>query len=159
MADYVYQTRSLIIEQDKKVYFKAILIGLGVGILTAVLTYVIDRFILRTLVCAGGQVCQTASVYSGNIALIIAATASVAVMVKHEVYRPLLIALVAVILMWGFGGWLFGARFIANLVTITFLLTLSYAMLAWIVRLRSVPALVITLVVLVIIFRLIPFST
>ena len=158
MVEYIYQEDKPIIDQDKSVFIKILLTGFVSGVIVAVLKYILDNFILRTLVCDGGQFCEASAAYSSNIALLIVGIISVVVMVKMEVYRPLLVAIMAVVALWGFGRWMFGANVIISNIVLIITFTLIYVMAGWVARIRSVPVLVVIAILFLAIARFLPYS-
>ena len=150
--DYVYESQPAIIGQDKRLLAKILVVGAVLGAVICVISYVLWRFVLSDIVCTAGQsICVEANSYAGNIALVLGAIIGVISLVKIGVYRPVIISLGATICLWGIGGWFFGR-------SIIILYTLSYALFAWISRIRKAPVMLITFIIITILARIIPMS-
>lgn len=157
--DYVYESQPAIIGQDKRLLAKILVVGAVLGAVICVISHVLWRFVLSDIVCTAGQsICVEANSYAGNIALVLGAIIGVISLVKIGVYRPVIISLGATICLWGIGGWLFGRSTIIFAIAIIILYTLSYALFAWISRIRKAPVMLITFIIITILARIIPMS-
>ena len=143
----------------KRLLAKILVVGAVLGAVICVISYVLWRFVLSDIVCTAGQsICVEANSYAGNIALVLGAIIGVISLVKIGVYRPVIISLGATICLWGIGGWLFGRSTIIFAIAIIILYTLSYALFAWISRIRKAPVMLITFIIITILARIIPMS-
>lgn len=155
MAEYVFESKPVVIEQQRSVFVRVALLGAALGLAAWVLTYLLERFVLSSLVC-GGEVCAQGTVFAGNIAGVIIAIVGVVALVRMAVYRPLLIALGAVISLWGLAAWLGGLSILESVGWTVLLYALAYSAYTWIARIRNVPIMLILVTVLVIASRVIP---
>lgn len=155
MAEYVFESKPVVIEQQRSVFVRVALLGAALGLAAWVLTYLLERFVLSSLVC-GGEVCAQGTVFAGNIAGVIIAIVGVAALVRMAVYRPLLIALSAIISLWGLAAWLGGLSILESVGWTVLLYALAYSAYTWIARIRNVPIMLILVAVLVIASRVIP---
>lgn len=137
-----------------------LLVGGGVGLIVSGAAYLLNRFVFDALLCQGEQTaeCANAPEYAMIVAMVIGAILGLVALVQTRVYRPLLVVLGVSIGLWGFHGltqdmawyWALG------IMVVTF--GLSYALFAWVVRLRSFIVALIVTVVLVALMQLVIHS-
>lgn len=156
MAEYAFESKPAIIEQNRATALRIALIGAVVGVAAWMLTYTLERFVLGSLLCGGESTCTKATAYSGGIALVITAVIGVMALVRSLVYRPLLIALGAAITLWGIGGWLAGLMILEQVGWMALLFALAYSAYGWLARIRNVPVMLIVVIILVVTSRVIP---
>ncbi|NLA42852.1 hypothetical protein GX865_01665 [Candidatus Saccharibacteria bacterium] len=156
MAEYVFESKPAIIEQSRSTILRVAVVGAVVGVGTWMLAYMLQRFVISALFCSGESVCDKSIVYSGAIALIIVSVMGVVALVRSSVYRPLLIALGAVISLWGISGWISGLTILEQVGWMALLFALAYSAYGWLARIRNVPIMLISVVILMIATRFIP---
>ncbi|MGO3701948.1 MAG: hypothetical protein ACTJG2_02015 [Candidatus Saccharimonadales bacterium] len=156
MAEYVYESKPAIIEQNKGVALRVAITGAVVGLVTWMLAYALQRFVLGSLFCGDDTTCERAVDYSGAIALIVTAIVGVIVLVRSLVYRPLLIVLGAVVSLWGIVSWLSGLTILEQVGWMVLLFALAYSAYAWLARVRNVVVMLILVALLLIASRVIP---
>ena len=155
--DYVYESQPAIIEQDRKLFGKILLIGVALGVIVWGLARVLWQFVLGNIVCDAGQAtCVNAHNYAGNIALVVSAIAGVVVLVKAGAYRPVIITLGATVSLWGIVGWLYGASAVLSVLAIVVLYTLAYAVFAWVARIRKAGIMLVIFVLLMALAHILP---
>lgn len=154
--DYVFESQPPIIEQDKSMFARIVLVGAILGVVAWMLTYTLQRFVLANMVCNNGVVCVEAANYAGQIATVIIGVVGVIVLVRSSIYRPVLITLGAAISLWGLSSWLYGSGIVPSVTWTAILYALAYVAYAWVVRIRKVPVMLIVFVLLVIISRAVP---
>ena len=136
------------------VWWRLAAIGLGLGLMYWVLTYLVGHFIVDQLFCnnsADAVNCTNSTSISGNIADVLVATIGLGIMIRLRIFRPIVIAAATAILLWGLAGWTEGLWFLEAIGWSMLLFGLCYLLFSWIGRYaRSVPVLVVTLIVLVI---------
>lgn len=87
---------------------------------------------------------------AGNIATIVAAIISVAVMVRMQIAQPLIIAVLAGGALWGMAEWTDGLFWIEAIAWSVVLYALAYVCFSWLLRLKnSLPLVVAILIILV----------
>ena len=156
MTEYVYESKPVVIDQPKSMLLKVIVSGVALGFVVWALTYVLERFVLGSLLCDGDVLCVKGTAFSGSIAAVVAAIIGVATLVRMNIYRPLLIALGAVVSLWGLTKWLNGLSVLEAVGWTVLLYALAYGAYAWIARIRSVPILLITFALIVVATRAVP---
>ncbi len=133
---------------------RVLLYGVGVGVLTAGLALLLNKFVFGTVLCRPQSIteCAQAPNYAMIVAMIVGAIAGLVMLARLRVYRPLLVVLAATIALWGMHAMLLGAAWYWSLVIFAVLFGLAYALFAWLARVRNfVMALVITIVVIVVV--------
>lgn len=157
MAEYVYESKPTIIEQQRTLMFRIAAVGVILGLSAWALTYVLQRFVLSSLLC-GDQVavCTDSVAYAGGISTVIVAIVGVAILVRLTVYRPLLIALGVAISLWGLASWLTGLGILESVGWTVLLYVVGYLAYAWLARIRNVPVMLALVALLVIASRVVP---
>lgn len=128
--------------------------GLVVGLLVAVLYFLLNKFVFGAVLCRpqspGG--CTSAPTYSMIVALVLGTIAGVANLARMRVYRPLLVGLAAAISLWGIHGLLANTAWYWALPIAIVLFGFAYGLFAWLARIRNfIFAMVLTIVIVVII--------
>ena len=131
--------------------------GLFAGLLVWGLTYVIESFVLKALLCpdVDARTCSAASQYGEMIATILVGAVSLFVLVKLQVFRPLLVVIAAVVSLWGLVGILSGLPLYVIALSVASLYLLSYLAFTWITRLRIFWVVAALLVLMIIAIRVI----
>lgn len=136
---------------------RVLAVGLLVGLVTMGLYYALNYYIFSAALCRSGvEGCSSAPTYSAVIATVVGIIVGIIALAKAGVYRPLPLAIAAVIALWGmFGplsnnvvwywGLLVGAVFYG----------LAYILFAWLSRIRSFLLSVLVLAVVAIFIRVI----
>lgn len=121
----------------KKV-LSAFVLGAVVGLFVWGLTFILDTYVLRMVLCHGNQttVCSPASQYAESIASVLGAGVGLFFLVKLEIFRPLLIAIGAVVGLWGIVGLADLLPWYGVALSTIFLYAVAYTAFAWIARLR-----------------------
>lgn len=137
---------------------RVILVGAGVGALVALFAEVIRRFFIEPVFCRSADslsVCSNGDAVAFNSALVIFSIIAVAVLVKLNVFRPLLVALGAAISLWGINGYLKGLSVLEYSFWIVVLFVLAYVLFFWLMRARNFLISLAALVITVILIRLV----
>lgn len=136
---------------------RAIVCGVGIGLLVAGAMLLLHRLVFDALLCRPDNIanCSEAPLYSAIVAYIIGLFAGVVGLAKLGIYRPLLIVLASTISLWGIHTFLPNVAWYGVLIAGMLLFGLAYGLFTWIARIRSfVVALVVT-IVLVVVLRLV----
>lgn len=150
------QNSSADIPTNFKEIARVVLVGAGVGLLVALFSEVISRFFVEPVFCRSADsfaVCANGGTVAFNAALVIVSMIAVAVLVKLNIYRPLLVALGAAASLWSLN------RYIGNLSVIEYglwmvgLFSLSYLLYFWLMRARNFVLSLALLIVAVIVIR------
>lgn len=158
MVDYVAESKPAIIDQDVRSSMRIALVGAVVGLLTWGLAQLLERFVLSGLFCGdeASHVCTNVVVYSGNIAAVVMAVIGVVALVRMSVYRPLLIALGAIISLWSLAAWVQSLGLVEQVAWTTGLYVIFYSVYAWVARIRSVAVVLVVFAIIAVTSRLIP---
>ena len=128
-------------------------VGAAVGLAYWVMTILLGRYIVEPLACrevATAATCVGAFGLAGKIASVILATIALLVMIRVSLFRPIIIAVAAAVLLWDLSVWTTGLFWAEALAWSVVLYALSYALFGWIARQFSVIVAIIIAVVLAI---------
>lgn len=132
------------------------LTGLGVGLIVFGAAYLLNRYVFSGIMCQGdGAGCSESPTYSMIVAMVIGALLGLVALVQTRVYRPLLVVLGATVGLWGLFALTSDMAWYWGLVIVMALFGLSYALFAWVARIRAFPVSIIVTIVLVVAMRLI----
>ena len=126
--------------------------GAVIGLMVWGLSMLLDMYVFKTLICKG--VCPSGTLYAEAAASILLSGLGLFGLVKLQMFRPLLIALGALISLWGlvtvFGSlpW-YGTMLLSGAAY-----GMAYGTFAWITRVRSFWTVLVILVVIVVAVRL-----
>lgn len=150
MSDYIAESKPAIIDLDKRMFVRIVLVGLVIGLATWAFSLVLDRFILSAWFCNDAQslACSSSTIYAGNISAVVMSVVGISVLVKLGVFRPLLIVLATLITLWGLSGWLINTSLVESAIWTAVVYGLAYIAYAWLARIRRA-AVMIVLVALV----------
>ena len=136
------------------VWWRLALIGVGLGLVYWILTYLIGHYIIDQLFCsnsANAIACTNSVGISGNIADVLVATIGLGVMVRLGIFRPIIIAASTAVMLWGLASWTDGLFWLEAIGWSVLLFGLCYLLFSWIGRYsRSVPVLIATVILLII---------
>ncbi len=132
---------------------RSLLVGLGAGLVTAGVFYLLNTFIFGAVLCRGAaEGCSNAPLYSAIVAMLVGAIGGLVALARVGIYRPLLVVAAATVSLWGIHSYLPNMTWYVGLVAIALLFALAYALYAWVARVRSfVVALLVTLILVVIV--------
>lgn len=137
---------------------RIILVGAGVGLLVALMAELIARFFIGPVFCRTADtaaVCSSAETYGFNAALVIVSIVAVVVLVKLNVFRPLLVALGPAISLWSLSKPLGSLQVLEYGFWIVTLFSLAYVLFFWVLRVRSFIAAIIAFIIVLVAIRLI----
>lgn len=140
---------SSIIDIRSDVMVRVALLGLGIGAIAWALTLGLGQFIIGPIFCPNNT-CESTSVISGNIVLVVTAIAAMLAMVRLGVYRPMLIAIAVVATLWSMGGWLSGIVWYEALGWSSLMFMAAYTAYAWLVRPRNFFIVLVILLLLIV---------
>ncbi|TAL14709.1 hypothetical protein EPN95_02010 [Patescibacteria group bacterium] len=128
--------------------------GLAVGALYYILTFLIGQFIIDPLYCGASlnaANCSNSVGISGNIATILVGTIGLGIMVSLRVVRPIIVAAMTAILLWGLSVWTSGLSWGEIVLWSSLLYGLAYVAFAWICRYnQTMPVIIISILVSVV---------
>lgn len=131
--------------------------GAVIGLIVTGVWYLLNRFVFTAMLCEGGDTtnCAQAPEYSMMVAMIVGAVAGLIALVQTRVYRPLLAVLGTTIGLWGLHAITWPMTWYWMLAVMVVLFGLSYALFAWVARIRSFVVSLIVTIVLVVLMRLV----
>lgn len=158
MVEYVAEAKPAIIDQDGRAMVKIALIGIVLGLLVWGLTFVLEHYVLGAMLCRdeAAATCVNLVTYAGNISAVIVGIIGVVVLVRAQVFRPLLIALSVTVSLWGMAAWLAQLSLPEQMLWSVILSGLLYSLYAWLARIRNAVVVLVVFVLIVAATRLIP---
>jgi hypothetical protein len=144
---------SEIIDMRPDVLVRVALLGLGLGAITWLVSFLIGKFATGPMFCPGGGVCETGDAIAGNVTLVLASVVGMLVLVRLGVYRPMLIVIAAALTLWNIGGWLSGIVWYEAIGWSALIYMVTYVAYAWLVRLRNFVIVLVVLAALIIFVR------
>lgn len=137
---------------------KVLLTGIVVGLLIALISEAIARYLISPLFCNSTDnfsVCANGGNVAFYAATVIVNMIAVAALVRFGVFRPLLVALGAAAILWGLKSYLSGVMFVEYAFWMALLYGLTYTLLFWVLRVRNFIIALVLVIALVIIGRLV----
>jgi hypothetical protein len=133
------------------------MVGAGVGFFGWLLTLAINSWFLQALLCRSADTataCANSPAIAWGAAHVIVGLFSLFVLIRTNVFRPLLVVLAAMITLWMIGLWFISMTWYVGLGWETLLFALAFMLFAWIVSLNNFVVALIIAVVVVVLTRL-----
>lgn len=132
------------------------ILGLGMGLLYAVLFWLLSKYVIGPLACGTGFAtqCNASAFASSNVATILVAIAGIAAGVRLAIVRPLLVSMGVAAILWGLGEWIVGLHWLEAAAWAILLYSLAYLLFVWVSRHNLGLISVITACVIVLISRI-----
>jgi len=144
MAKTVVQSTEVV----QYVWWRAALLGVGLGVIYWALTALLNRYVVSVSVCQGLSTCSDSVAVAGDIATILVAFVGLLLTMAIHVYRPLIVVVAAAVVTWGLGGWVNGLSWYEALGWSALLYGLTYILFSWVTQYqRMITVLVWTIVV------------
>lgn len=147
-----------IIYMSAKTVISVVIAGLVLGAFAYLFTVLLDRSVLQPIFCNGQEnfaICSNSERIAANIATVFAAVAGMFILLQFGVYRPLLIAAAAAVVLWGSTAWL-QTSWIEELLWSVGLYALVYTTLVWLSRIRNFTIALVAIIVVVAAARILP---
>lgn len=147
------QQETAYVDMPKKQIIQVLALGAFVGLTAWGLYFVLDTYVMKAIMCQGGQTvgCATGS-YAESTAVILASGIGLFGLVKSQIFRPLLVSLAAVVGLWGLFNVMSILPWYLVGLYVTLLYTISYLFFAWLARARSfVTVIVLTIAVVAVV--------
>jgi hypothetical protein len=145
---------SAIISMTVRQFLWVIASGAAVGITAWLFGRLLNMWLFTPLFCrTGSSICASAPQYANIGALILATGLGVFLLVRTQIYRPLLVGLAAALTLWGVLDGFHGVAWYLAAFVAALLFALAYGAFAWLARIRSFLVAVIVSVVLLIVVR------
>lgn len=147
-----------IIYMSARTIISVVIAGLLLGVFAYLLTMLLDKAVLTPIFCRGEDafsVCANTERISANIATVFAAVAGMFALLQLGVYRPLLIAAAAAVILWGSTAWI-STNWVEEVLWSVGLYAVVYAALVWLSRIRNFAIALIAIAVIVAAARILP---
>ncbi len=138
------------------VWWKSAALGVGLGMLLFILTFLLDRYVMRQFACDSVDVaCSAATVSAANVATILVAVTGLFAAIRIQMFRPLIVVVAGALVLWGLGGWVAGLSWGEQLGWEALLYSLAYLLFSWITNFTRTVWVLITAAAIVILARVI----
>lgn len=157
MAKVYSETRpSAILMTSPRRMLQTALIGVTVGLLAWGIAWLFDTYLYTIVLCRGDLVakCTSAPQYAEVTAGIIAAGIGLFALARLQIFRPLPIAIAALISLWGLLLLTAPLPWLGAALATAILYGLAYALFGWAVRIRSFLFAMVVVIVLIVIVRM-----
>ena len=146
---------SPIVSMPGRELMATIAVGVGVGLLVALVSYLMNTFVFGVVLCRpqSSAECGQAPHYAAFVAMIVGAIAGVVTLARLRVYRPLLIVIAAAIALWGVSAMLSGLAWYWFVAILAVIFGLAYGLFSWASRLRSFILAIVVVIVLIVAIR------
>jgi hypothetical protein len=142
-----------IISMTLRQFLWVIAAGAAVGVTAWLFGQLLSAWLFTPLFCrTGSSVCSQVSQYANVGALILATGLGVFLLVRAQVYRPLLTGLGAALTLWGVLDMVHPLAWYQGIFIMALLFALAYGAFTWLARIRAfLIAVIISVVVLIIV--------
>lgn len=144
------------IDMSQRQFANVLFVGLGVGIVMWLLQLVLSKYVYGPIMCHDSLQASCSSVenYANTTAAFLATAGGLVALVRLRVYRPLLVAIAALIAIWGVSRITEGMTWPAALATYAVLNAAIYGLFTWLARIRSFLLSVILIVIALVLIRI-----
>lgn len=145
------------IDMSQRQFANVLFAGLGIGIAMWLLQLILSKYVYGPIMChdSAQATCSAVDNYANISAAFLATAAGLVALVRLRVYRPLLVAIAALIAMWGLSAITSGMTWPAALATFAVLNAVTYGLFTWLARIRSFLLSVILIVIALVLIRLV----
>jgi len=133
---YIEERPSQIVTMSVRQMLQVFLVGLLVGCVIWGVTFLFEKYILGAVLCKGQVSCSPAGQYASVFAAILSMAVGLAILVKLQIFRPLLIVIAAAVCLWGAFSIVSKLQWYEAMLFCAALYALAYATFAWIARVR-----------------------
>ncbi len=138
--------------------FNSAIVGLFVGIVGWLLTFAFYEYVVKNVFCRSADtswICANGQDISWMSAYVIIGMASVYMLVRANVYRPLFVVLAVFVSLWGINVWLSPLSWYISLLWSAVLFSLAYALFAWLASIERFIMSALAIVIMVVAIRLV----
>lgn len=151
MAKTVVQSTEIV----QYVWWRAALLGVGLGVVFWALMALLNHYVVAVSVCQGLTTCSDSMVVSGDIATILTAFIGLLLTMAIHVYRPLIVVVAVAVVTWGLGNWVDGLSWYEALGWAALLYGLAYLLFSWVTQYQRLASVLIWTILVVVVARVI----
>lgn len=155
-----FDDQSFYVRSSRGEVLKVLLLGLAVGLLVPLLSFLLERFFIEPVFCRSADsfgVCATGGLTAYYIATALVSVLAIVLLANWQVFRPLLIVVGVAASLWGlkkYSGDVASASGLEFYLFSAVIFALAYLLFYWVMRIRTFVISVILAVGLVIAIRL-----
>lgn len=158
MAKTVVEKQIIVpfVDMGQRQFLNVLLTGLAVGVITWLLQLVLSKYVFGPIMCHNGSeaACSSVTNYANISAGFLGAAAGLVTLVRLRIYRPLLVAIAALIGLWGLYVITDGMTWLAALSLYAVLTAAVYGLFTWLARIRSFLICLVCIIVSLLLIRL-----
>lgn len=125
------------VDRTWSIWLRTVAIGAVLGIVFWILTLLLGHYVIDPLACRDTNslsACANSVSLAGTIAAILTGVLGSIVMVRMEIFRPIILAIASVALLWNLSTMTAGLFWVEALAWSSGLYALCYGLFAWIAR-------------------------
>ena len=137
---------------------QGLFVGAIVGFLGWLLTLAINSWVMDPVFCRSADtasICSNSGMISWASAFIIMSVFGLFMLIRGNVFRPLLVVLAVMVTLWATGLWFLGLTWWVGLIWSTVLFALAYLLYVWLAATDNFVVSIIATVIIVVLMRLI----
>lgn len=135
----------------------ALSVGASVGLFGWLLTLGIHNWVLSPIFCRStdtAAVCTNSDLTSWIVAYSLLSIVGLFMLIRANIFRPLLVVLAALVTLWAVGLWFISAAWWVGLLWQTGLFALAYALYTWLASIEKFVIASLLIVIIVVLMRL-----
>ena len=146
---------SPLVSMSRRELISMILVGVAVGAIISVLYFLLNKFIFSAVLCRPQSTadCGQAPNYAMIVAMLVGSIGGVVGLARTRIYRPLLIVIVSVIVLWGIQNVLMGLDWYWAMMITAVFFGLAYGVFGWLARIRNFILAIVLVAVLTVLVR------
>lgn len=156
MAREIVDTRPAFISGSSTL-FQGLLVGAAVGFFGWLLMLAISNWVIGPVFCRTddtASICSNSNMISWASAHIIMSIMGLFMLIRANVFRPLLVVLAALVTLWGVGIWFIGAIWWVGLLWGVLLFALAYLLYTWLASTDRFFISLVAIIIVVVLMRL-----
>lgn len=137
--------------------FAAVSAGALVGLFGWALTFAVRNWVLSPVFCRStdtSSVCASIDTTAWIIAFVLVSIVGLFMLIRANVFRPLLVVLAALVTLWLVGLWFVGAAWWIPMIWQTGLFAVAYALYTWLASIEKFAFSLVAIVIVVALMRL-----
>lgn len=139
-AKVIEQPRPTVVAMSHRDLARVFITGLIIGLVIYGLYIALNRYVFAPTLCAETGLlerCDNRDSYAATMAMLIGGFGGLFAMVKLRVYRPLLVAILATLTLWGMLELATTLSWWLTALTVAVIVAFAYTAFAWIVTVRN----------------------
>lgn len=155
--NYVNETQTSLVTMNMKKLLFVIIFGALAGLVTWGLTFVLDTYIYKAILCNSDAAvqCSSSFQYATTTATIIGAAVGLFGLVRLHVFRPLLIVIASFVSLWGILLLVLPFAWYVEAAVVAGLYALAFGLFGWLARIKRFYIAIILVILIAVGLRLV----